>query len=175
MKLARDLLLLSAAAHANQQYEQAGALFAHALASDDAQELLAAIEKLENGDEASVSSVTPEVQPSNNFMSLSRIARSLSEAIQQTDEELAEDEDEVDPESESEDDVEEVPDDTGGDAKAPAPSDTADNGGEDEDDEEEVEDDEEVEEPSDIPGERLIPASISSLNSSVRVKTDSNS
>lgn len=48
MKTARDLLLLSAVAYQQNKYEDAGALFAAAMASDDAPELLQAVNKLDD-------------------------------------------------------------------------------------------------------------------------------
>lgn len=104
MKTARDLLLLSAVAFNNKQFDDAGALFATALSSADAPELLQALNTIgdPNAEPLDLESVSSaEIKP----MSISRIAKSLSAAIEdQVGEASDEDDSEDEDEDESEDD-----------------------------------------------------------------------
>lgn len=101
MKTARDLLLLSAVAFQQNKFDEAGSLYAAALASSDANELLQALNKL--GDP----NATPLEQEAvaSSGMSLSQIAASLSSAIgDMAEAEASEDDEDADDESESDDD-----------------------------------------------------------------------
>lgn len=110
MQTARDLMLLAAVAFKNGKFDDAGALFASSLSSEDADSFLNEVNRLgnptaENLDIESVSSAN---------MSLSQIAQSLSGAIKESvieagdEDEESEDEEEMeDEESEDEDEDEE--------------------------------------------------------------------
>ena len=160
---ARDLLLLAAVAFENKQFSEAGALFATALSSDDAPQLLETLNNLSIQEQAATASA------GEKRMSLREVSQALSAAIEETVGEgqpgvatASDDEDELEDDEELDD----------------AESEDEDEDSDDEDDEEDdgvegVEDDEDEESDDVDPdegGETILPSSISSVSSSVAVK-----
>ena len=130
MQTARDLMLLAAVAFNNGKYDDAGALFATALSSEDAPQLLERLGDMEFQPEAE-----PTVTAGATHMSLREISQALSAAIEDTmdDEEgvatASDDEDEEDlDEEEDEDDLDEEEDE--GDDEEESDDFDPDNGGE---------------------------------------------
>lgn len=109
MKTSRDLMLLAAVAFKNQKFDDAGALFASALSSEDTSQFLDAINGLDNPD---AEPLAIESVSTSSGMTLSQIAKSLSSAIQEQVGTASEDEDEdaEDEDDESESDDEESDD-----------------------------------------------------------------
>lgn len=94
--IARDLLLLAAVAFRNNKFDNAGAMFAAAMSSEDADELISQldVEGILKSDEAS-SIDNAEVNDAPR-VGLAAIARSLSDAMSYVSESSDEDEDEDD-------------------------------------------------------------------------------
>lgn len=109
MKTARDLLLLSAVAFQQGKFDDAGALYASALSSEDSAELLQELNKLGQPEAAPLET---ETSVSSGGMTLSQIAKSLSTAIGENAAEAGDDEDEEDDDSESDDEEDSDEDDT---------------------------------------------------------------
>ena len=111
MQTARDLMLLAAVAFNNGKFDDAGALFASALSSDDAGSFLNEVNRIGNPD---AENLDIESVSSGDGMSLSQIAQSLSGAIKESmagdDESEDEDEDMEDEESEDSDEEDEEED-----------------------------------------------------------------
>lgn len=103
MQTARDLMLLAAMAFKNGKFDDAGALFASSLSSEDADSFLNEVNRLGNPE---AENLDIESISSNGGMSLSQIAQSLSGAIKESvsgDDEDEEDESEDEDEEEEED------------------------------------------------------------------------
>lgn len=162
---ARDLLLLAAVAFENKQFSEAGALFATALSSDDAPQLLETLNNLSIQEQAATASAGGEKR-----MSLREVSQALSAAIEETVGEgqpnvaTASDDEEEDGDDELEDDELEDEDE---DAEDEDEEDDEDEGAEGSDDDEDEESDD-ID--PDEGGETILPSSISSVSSSVAVK-----
>lgn len=163
---ARDLLLLAAVAFENKQFNEAGALFATALSSDDAPQLMETLNKLAIDEQTAVASA------GEPRMSLREISKALSAAIEDTVGEqspgvatASDDEDEDDEsESDADEDADEDEDEESEDEESEEEDD-------DSDDEEDEDDDEESDDlDPDEGGEKILPSSISSATSPGTVK-----
>lgn len=134
--IARDLLLLAAVAFQQKRYDAAGNMFAAAMSSDDAQELLEHLDvegDLKSGDEGSDDWNISESGDAPRA-SLAEISKSLSNAMSDFPA-LSADDDE-------EDDTSEIPD-------------------EEEEDSDDADSDDFDEE---VPGQKIIPSSLSSAH-----------
>ncbi len=141
--VARDLFLLSAIAFKNGKFDQSASLFATSLSSDDAAEFLSQIEAMD--DQPIAAEASTEVKST-----MSDIVRSIRDQIELTNAALAADESDEDPDAVDEQDQD---DDSGVN--------------------EDVEDDPEAASDNvdpNNPGEYIVPASLSSVNSMVKVK-----
>jgi len=113
MKTSRDLMLLAAVAFKNGKFDDAGALFASSLSSEDSDSFLNEVNRIGNPDAENLNIESVSSDTSN--LSLSQIAQSLSGAIKDSvesgdDDEDQEDEDEEDLEDEEDTDEEDEED-----------------------------------------------------------------
>lgn len=158
--VARDLFLLSAIAFQSGKYDQAASLFVSSLSADDANEFLDQLEGMT--EEAPLSSQDIGIESVSGTMA--DISRTIRAQIQSTVVALASDD--LDLESDSEDDTNSdeanaEEDDVSTDQEA----------GDAELDDESPESDLESDDPDpDSPGERIVPSSLSSVSSAVKVK-----
>lgn len=106
MKTSRDLMLLAAVAFKNGKFDDAGALFASSLSSEDSDSFLNEVNRIGNPDAENLNIESVSSSATSN-LTLSQIAQSLSGAIKDSvesgDEEDEEDIDEEDQEDDEED------------------------------------------------------------------------
>lgn len=117
MKTSRDLMLLAAVAFKNGKFDDAGALFASSLSSEDSDSFLNEVNRIGNPDAENLNIESVSSSDTSN-MTLSQIAQSLSGAIKDSvesgdeeDEEDQEDEEDIDEEDQEDIDEEDEEDD----------------------------------------------------------------